>query len=105
MPRLRAVFFQAEDGIRDYKVTGVQTWALPISRRRSGSWPDGSPYDRRGDVASFLTWLAVAAGAVGAVIVLIFLLSPLWNDERGPIVFKKHEDTYRNQGRDRARDR
>src|SRR5256885_12212061 len=28
MPAL--VFFQAEDGIRDYKVTGVQTCALPI---------------------------------------------------------------------------
>src|SRR2546426_6018421 len=27
-------FFQAEDGIRDYKVTGVQTCALPISLRR-----------------------------------------------------------------------
>src|SRR5205807_3813450 len=27
-------FFQAEDGIRDYKVTGVQTCALPISRDR-----------------------------------------------------------------------
>src|SRR5688500_20401215 len=29
-------FFQAEDGIRDYKVTGVQTCALPIwpARRR-----------------------------------------------------------------------
>src|SRR5256885_5042159 len=26
-------FFQAEDGIRDYKVTGVQTCALPIYRR------------------------------------------------------------------------
>src|SRR5256885_6880060 len=25
-------FFQAEDGIRDYKVTGVQTCALPIFR-------------------------------------------------------------------------
>src|SRR5256885_3594194 len=25
-------FFQAEDGIRDYKVTGVQTCALPIWR-------------------------------------------------------------------------
>src|SRR2546426_2902640 len=25
------LFFQAEDGIRDYKVTGVQTCALPIS--------------------------------------------------------------------------
>src|SRR3989454_7245232 len=27
-------FFQAEDGIRDYKVTGVQTCALPIWFRR-----------------------------------------------------------------------
>src|SRR5688500_19951067 len=26
-------FFQAEDGIRDYKVTGVQTCALPIWSR------------------------------------------------------------------------
>src|SRR5256885_7450569 len=26
-------FFQAEDGIRDYKVTGVKTCALPISNR------------------------------------------------------------------------
>src|SRR5256885_3107819 len=30
-------FFQAEDGIRDYKVTGVQTCALPIYERRGGS--------------------------------------------------------------------
>src|SRR5256885_11454075 len=29
-------FFQAEDGIRDYKVTGVQTCALPICG--FGSW-------------------------------------------------------------------
>src|SRR5256885_8966406 len=30
-------FFQAEDGIRDYKVTGVQTCALPIYEMRTGS--------------------------------------------------------------------
>src|SRR5256885_8096098 len=29
-------FFQAEDGIRDYKVTGVQTCALPIWTRLEG---------------------------------------------------------------------
>src|SRR5216684_2631274 len=29
-------FFQAEDGIRDVAVTGVQTCALPIWRSRSG---------------------------------------------------------------------
>src|SRR5215467_15578685 len=32
-------FFQAEDGIRDYKVTGVQTCALPI-------WP-AFPFRRK----------------------------------------------------------
>src|SRR5947209_18024670 len=30
------VFFQAEDGIRDIGVTGVQTCALPISGRLAG---------------------------------------------------------------------
>src|SRR5688500_14040740 len=30
-------FFQAEDGIRDYKVTGVQTCALPILLRRAAN--------------------------------------------------------------------
>ena len=30
-PSITLIFFQAEDGIRDYKVTGVQTCALPIS--------------------------------------------------------------------------
>src|SRR5256885_7218260 len=39
-------FFQAEDGIRDYKVTGVQTCALPICpvlppgcERSRAAWP------------------------------------------------------------------
>src|SRR5262249_56327440 len=38
-------FFQAEDGIRDWSVTGVQTCALPISPRQSricgGAWRVG----------------------------------------------------------------
>src|SRR5215467_14957821 len=38
------VFFQAEDGIRDYKVTGVQTCALPIS---TGGSMGGSPVQDR----------------------------------------------------------
>src|SRR5256886_6563946 len=47
------VFFQAEDGIRDLTVTGVQTCALPISqqssralsrfRRNQGHWTLSSP--------------------------------------------------------------
>src|SRR5256885_6705547 len=41
-------FFQAEDGIRDYKVTGVQTCALPIfvggevaGLEAGAGWEDG----------------------------------------------------------------
>src|SRR6266536_1166157 len=34
-------FFQAEDGIRDPLVTGVQTCALPISRSLRSQWPTG----------------------------------------------------------------
>src|SRR5256885_12124670 len=34
-------FFQAEDGIRDYKVTGVQTCALPIYFQRVERELDG----------------------------------------------------------------
>src|SRR5947209_19847759 len=43
-------FFQAEDGIRDIGVTGVQTCALPISRssRRARRSPTAcSPWARR----------------------------------------------------------
>src|SRR3712207_8898427 len=42
------VFFQAEDGIRDIGVTGVQTCALPISSARAGgSWSSTSASTRR----------------------------------------------------------
>src|SRR5256885_4001531 len=43
-------FFQAEDGIRDYKVTGVQTCALPIFdivHKGKGfvvQWREGGPF-------------------------------------------------------------
>src|SRR2546426_3467228 len=37
-------FFQAEDGIRDYKVTGVQTCALPISRQVSTIYTPNNQY-------------------------------------------------------------
>src|ERR1039457_5735742 len=39
---VRVVFFQAEHGIRDYKVTGVQTCALPICRDQSAHAELGS---------------------------------------------------------------
>src|SRR5258706_10116955 len=36
--RSRVFFFQAEDGIRDWSVTGVQTCALPIWLSPCASW-------------------------------------------------------------------
>src|SRR5256884_4302638 len=41
-PSMRLVFFQAEDGIRDVAVTGVQTCALPISNHEHDRAPGGS---------------------------------------------------------------
>src|SRR5690606_40833824 len=35
-------FFQAEDGIRDFHVTGVQTCALPIFRKQICLHPDAT---------------------------------------------------------------
>src|SRR5688572_31322629 len=41
-------FFQAEDGIRDLTVTGVQTCALPIYNEFRGvRWPQGSSLGTR----------------------------------------------------------
>src|SRR5690606_21351312 len=39
-------FFQAEDGIRDFHVTGVQTCALPISERRPATKSSAAPSPR-----------------------------------------------------------
>src|SRR5256885_10377926 len=39
-------FFQAEDGIRDYKVTGVQTCALPILGNALMAMTAGTPCRR-----------------------------------------------------------
>src|SRR5256885_3706066 len=41
-------FFQAEDGIRDYKVTGVQTCALPICPPRPRPLRDAEIAECRG---------------------------------------------------------
>src|SRR2546430_13459708 len=41
-------FFQAEDGIRDLTVTGVQTCALPISAPPGGKWDDRHRNSARG---------------------------------------------------------
>src|SRR5690606_39936373 len=41
-------FFQAEDGIRDFHVTGVQTCALPISTASAGSQTTATIWRRSG---------------------------------------------------------
>src|SRR3989454_1993547 len=47
-------FFQAEDGIRDYKVTGVQTCALPISSAKS------VPYEIKPPALTYSFWGYIA---------------------------------------------
>src|SRR5690606_40246766 len=52
-------FFQAEDGIRDFHVTGVQTCALPISpttNRVSSSLPWRARLPRRSPPKSISSW-------------------------------------------------
>src|ERR1041384_6876282 len=61
-------FFQAEDGIRDKLVTGVQTCALPISRRwpQAQTHPDaraGFPFTRACGGTSLVTTLPAATKA------------------------------------------
>src|SRR5438876_8899412 len=59
----RSFFFQAEDGIRDGRVTGVQTCALPISQAQHGSAPDiagkglANPASLIGSAAMLIAWL------------------------------------------------
>src|SRR5438445_6971545 len=55
-------FFQAEDGIRDIGVTGVQTCALPISSRQSNSGLAmmvlaNMEFDWRDATVLFVLWL------------------------------------------------
>src|SRR6266498_5480707 len=57
------VFFQAEDGIRDADVTGVQTCALPISRHDRAEPDDAGTQQAR----LKLDGVDHAAGAVGEV--------------------------------------
>src|SRR5260221_6729633 len=75
-------FFQAEDGIRDHCVTGVQTCALPISRCAQRQGPDDrgareehrarrdgrSALDRRADPPRPADELSRASSKIGAVL-------------------------------------
>src|ERR1022692_5096810 len=48
-PQMMIEFFQSEDGIRDYKVTGVQTCALPIWFNSNFQWSTTSRDVRDGN--------------------------------------------------------
>src|SRR5207248_8914077 len=52
-------FFQAEDGIRDRTVTGVQTCALPISGRPCGT--TGKPKGAQHGIAGFLAYVTATS--------------------------------------------
>src|SRR5699024_11584211 len=52
-------FFQAEDGIRDRNVTGVQTCALPISLTRISSFP-GEGSGKSSYLGTPPTWCSTA---------------------------------------------
>src|SRR2546427_7328369 len=56
-------FFQAEDGIRDLTVTGVQTCALPILARQAPWWEE---WPVPGQARCCLTPRAGPAGAAAA---------------------------------------
>src|ERR1019366_386898 len=47
---------QAEDGIRDWSVTGVQTCALPILEKRHALLLDGNPHLHRILILDTLGW-------------------------------------------------
>src|SRR2546429_3717279 len=49
-------FFQAEDGIRDVAVTGVQTCALPIWDAGSACWLQGLGFKALATTSSGFAW-------------------------------------------------
>src|SRR5205807_5975611 len=66
-------FFQAEDGIRDYKVTGVQTCALPIFHLLGGGHtyvlpqPPNTSMTCHWAISSGVVHLAIAADTLAAL--------------------------------------
>src|SRR2546430_7165699 len=68
-------FFQAEDGIRDLTVTGVQTCALPILTRTLGGangWTTPLAIQTTGADSATLKWYRFSDGALVFTQVLIF---------------------------------
>src|SRR5467141_4734896 len=68
-------FFQAEDGIRDSSVTGVQTCALPISTRAMQNW---TPLGRRGFAQGLTHAFARLGNAITPPIVAWLIALVAW---------------------------
>src|SRR5258706_10828896 len=81
-------FFQAEDGIRDWSVTGVQTCALPIlvssnSRPAEVTWN----YDRVELIADGIVHaIGVSLGLAGAIAIVVVAANSQHNTELSSIV-------------------
>src|SRR5256885_79934 len=88
--KFKIFFFQAEDGIRDYKVTGVQTCALPILLEGGSD----------GQKASFLPKIAA-----GDLRVTLAQLEPnaRWDAEGIELQARKDGGGYRLAGRSEER--
>src|SRR6266545_6905969 len=85
-----AFLFQAEDGIRDKLVTGVQTCALPISQRRRAGPVSASPGRDGGALGRGAAQPVRRCSTVGDAPVLVAVRRPrraprgaLWGTARG----------------------
>src|SRR2546430_3672143 len=99
-------FFQAEDGIRDLTVTGVQTCALPISPARDGERVPVSVLLRRGTpLDGSRPLLLYAYGSYGATIEPTVNSNVLSLVDRGFIYPNAHIRGGQGMGRPRDDDR
>src|SRR5699024_11429701 len=78
-----SVLLQAEDGIRDRNVTGVQTCALPISR----SWLIP------GIGLGLLVLSAIIIGGIWPALLQSFTVDPSEPDKEGPYIARNIEAT------------
>src|SRR5699024_11755058 len=92
-------FFQAEDGIRDRNVTGVQTCALPIWKMRTSGSRRGTRSRAAGGVRMW-SWTECGPDAdARSTSAIIFLRLPGVTDGAGKVT-----DSLRDRsGRDRHR--
>src|SRR6266446_9869194 len=75
-------FFQAEDGIRDYKVTGVQTCALPISGAPDVVLMELADGLLQRETAMLLGESEIQRAARGLIFTAESALSALWGTQR-----------------------